>query len=127
MELREFIATTLSGIIDGVAEAQARAREKGCHVNPGGLMRSVKAVSENATWDNTTNNYTQMVSFDVALTVEEGKKTDARVGVVAGVFKLGAGGASESKELAVSRVQFSVPVLFPVSALDSKARQTRRG
>jgi hypothetical protein len=52
----------------------------------------------------------------MAVTVEDGAKTKAKIGVVTGVFNLGAGGTSENKELAVSRIQFTVPVLLPVSA-----------
>jgi hypothetical protein len=126
MELKDFISTTLAAIVDGVVEAQEKVQSKGAHINPGGLMRTTKAISENAIWDNTSNNFARTVQFDVALTVEDGSKTNAKVGVVAGVFNLGAGGESANKQLAVNRVQFSVPVLFPVSSLPKAARQVRR-
>ncbi len=126
MELKDFISTTLTAIIDGVVDAQEKVQSKGAHINPGGLMRTTSKISENSIWDNKSNNFARMVEFDVALTVEDGSKTNAKVGVVAGVFNLAAGGESANKQLAVNRVQFSIPVLFPVSHLPETARQPSR-
>ena len=121
MELKNFISQALTSIVEGVVEAQKKAEPHGAFINPGGLTRTVKA-SDDALWDNATNNFARMVNFDVAVTVEEGTKTNAKIGVVAGVFNLGAGGASENKELAVSRIQFGVPLLLPVVAAKGAKR-----
>jgi hypothetical protein len=125
MDLKDFVAVTLAAIVDGVVQAQANASPKGAHVNPGGLMRTTRSISNDALWDNATNNFARLVNFDVALSVEEGTMTSAKVGVVAGILNLGAGGESANKQLVVSRVQFSVPLLFPVSALPQTAREPR--
>ena len=71
MDLKEFVSETLLSIITGVADAQKKAKDLGAFVNPGGLMRNINNVSDNAIWDNTTNNYAQQVSFDVAVTAED--------------------------------------------------------
>jgi hypothetical protein len=126
MELKAFVATTLTAIVEGIVEAQGRALELGAHVNPGGLMRGTTTVQENSLWDNRDNNYARSVSFDVALTVEEDRSMSARVGVVAGIFNAGADGSSGNKQLAVNRIQFSVPVLFPATSLPEEARAPRR-
>ena len=125
MELKQFISQALTSIVEGVVEAQDQTREHGAFINPGGLMRVVKSISNDAIWDNRTNNFARLVSFDVAVTTEEGTTTNAKIGVVAGVFNLGAGGASANKELAVSRIQFAVPVLLPVTELPSAAREAK--
>lgn len=125
MDLQDFISKALLAVIGGVSDAQKRASELGAHVNPGGLMRTTKSIADNSIWDNTTNNYARNISFDVAITVEEGTKTDAKINVLGGMFNLGAGGASENKQLAVSRIQFSVPILLPVSKVSSEARKKR--
>lgn len=126
MELKSFVSQALSSIVEGVVEAQATASKHGASINPSGLMRSTQTVSTDAVWDNTTNNYARLVSFDVAVTVEEGTTTNAKIGVVAGILNLGAGGASANKEQAVSRIQFAVPVLLPVVAGPVQARKARR-
>lgn len=125
MELKQFITSTLAGIVEAIAEAQKHAAQYGAHINPGGLMRTTKELTPNAIWDNSTNNYAQNVSFDVALTVEGNTATGARVGVAAGIFNLGAGGESENKQQAVSRVQFTVPVLFPTVPVSEAARKPK--
>jgi len=126
MELRSFISQALTQIVEGVVDAQEATGKHNACVNPAGLMRSTQAVSTDAIWDNKTNNYARMVSFDIAVTVEEGTTTNAKIGVVAGLLNLGAGGASANKELAVSRIQFSVPVLLPTVAGPDQAREPNR-
>ena len=126
MELKSFISQALSSIVEGIVEAQAAASKHGACINPGGLMRSTQAISTDAIWDNTTNNYARLVSFDVAVTVEEGTTTSAKIGVVAGILSLGAAGASANKELAVSRIQFAVPVLLPAIEGPVQARRPKR-
>ena len=121
MELQAFISGTLSAIIAGVADAQKQATAHGAHVNPGRLMRTTAAITDNSIWDNRTNNYARTVTFDVAVSVEKGESTSAKIGVVAGVLGLGAAGESQGKESAVSRIQFAVPVLFPVSDVGAGA------
>jgi len=125
MELKQFISQALSSIVEGVVEAQNQTRDHGAFINPGGLMRTTKSISDNAIWDNRTNNFARLVDFDIAVTVEEGTKTNAKIGVVAGLLNLGAGGASENKELAVSRIRFEVPVLLPTTVLPNKARKPK--
>lgn len=125
MELKNFISQALTSIVEGVIDAQQKTVAHGAFVNPGGLTRTTQSTSSDAIWDHTDNNIARLVSFDVAVTVEEGTKTNAKIGVVAGVLNLGAGGASENKELAVSRIQFSVPVLLP-SVVKEGARKSKR-
>jgi len=113
MDLKEFVSETLLSIIAGVTEAQEKAKELGAHVNPGGLTRNTKNLSDNSVWDNTTNNYAQPVSFDVAVTAEDSKKGGAKVKVLSGILGGDIGGEKGNKNVVASRVQFVVPVLLP--------------
>jgi hypothetical protein len=123
MDLKTFVSQALTSIVEGVAEAQAATAKHNAFVNPGGLMRSTQSVSTDAVWDNTSNNYARLVNFDVAVTAEEGTSTNAKIGVVTGLLGLSAGGASQNREQAVSRIQFSVPVLLPVVPGPKQARR----
>ncbi len=123
MDLKDFVANTISGIIEGLVEAQKRVAEHGAYVNPGNLMGSTKDRGESALWDNRNNNYARSIGFDVALTVQEGTNTGAKIGVATGVLNLGAGGASQNSQVAVNRVQFTVPILFPANDLPPQARE----
>lgn len=109
MELKQFIAQALTSIVEGVIEAQKQTKSHGAFINPGGLMRATKSISNDAIWDNSNNNLARIVSFDVAVTIEDSTKTDAKIGVIAGLFNLGASGESENKalaQLAVSSFRF---------------------
>ena len=125
MDLKDFVANAISGIIEGLVDAQSRVGAHGAFVNPGNLMGSTKDRGESAMWDNRNNNYARSISFDVALTVQEGTNTGAKIGVVSGVLNLGAGGASQNSQTAVNRVQFTVPILFPANDLPEAAREAR--
>ena len=59
--------------------------------------------------------YSRDVDFDVALTVTEGTGTKGGIGIVAGAFALGSTGQSTAQNSSVSRVQFSVPIAFPLN------------
>lgn len=113
MELKDFVSQTILSIVEGVAAAQEQAAAHGAFVNPTMLTRTVKNIGENAIWDNRDNNLARLVRFDVAVTVEEGTATSGKIGVVSGLLNLGSTGKSEDKSIAVSRIQFEVPLLLP--------------
>jgi hypothetical protein len=115
MELKTFISTALTQIVEGIVEAQKAAGEHDAYVNPGGLSRSgsLRNFNKNPLWDNSNSNFARTVMFDVAVTVEEESHTRAKIGVVSGLLNAGAGGESGNKEVAFSRIRFSVPVLLP--------------
>jgi len=123
MNLKDFISETLLSIINGVTEAQEQANDIGALVNPGGLTINTKNISDNAIWDNTTNNYAQNVTFDIAVTAEDSATGGAKIKVLSGILSGEAGGEKANKNSIVSRVQFIVPVLLPPQIIkDTKAR-----
>lgn len=127
MDLKEFVSETLISIIDGIKEAQEKSIDLGASINPGGLMRNKSTVKENSIWDNTTNNYAQSVSFDIAITAEDSAQGGVKVKVLSGIFGGEVGGEKESKNVLASRVNFSVPVLFPTINIENpEAREPKR-
>ena len=48
MELKQFISQALTAIVEGVTEAQENTKKHGAFVNPGGLTRTAKAISDDA-------------------------------------------------------------------------------
>lgn len=106
MELKDFIETALTQLIDGLNSAASYAKEHGAEVNPanenGKLNRSMmldRRVAE--------------VKFDIAIAVSEGSGTKAGISVLGGVINLGAGGESKAENSVVSRIQFTVPMALP--------------
>lgn len=89
MDLKDFASETLLSIVTGVTEAQAKAQELSAHVNPERITtRNAAKVADNTVWDNSKNNYAQLITFDVAVTAEDTAKAGAKVKVIAGIFGL---------------------------------------
>ena len=104
MNLQDFVSETLTQIIDGVGDAQTKVAQR--REETGGeeaIGQRVNPVRLPAEW----------VSFDVAVTVEQGEGTKASIGVFSGVFGLGVQGESESKNVSLSRINFKVPIRYP--------------
>jgi len=126
MDLKEFVSETLVSIVDGIKDAQDKSGELGAAINPGGLMRNTTSVENNAVWDNRDNNYAQPVTFDIAITAEDSAHGGAKVKVLSGIFGGELGGEKGSKNVLASRVQFSVPVLFPTEKIDDPEARERK-
>lgn len=124
MDLKEFVSETLVSIVGGIKDAQEKTKKLGASVNPGGLMRKSEAVSDNSTWDNRNNNFSQPVAFDIAITAEDSAKGGAKVKVLSGILGGDIGGEKGSKNVLASRIQFTVPVLFPPEDIDDPAART---
>ena len=118
MDLKDFVAESIGSIVQGIAEAQSSATKLGASINPGGLMRNAKNVTDNSVWDNSNNNYAQPISFDIAITAEDTASGGGKVKVLSGLLGGEIGGQTGTKSVLASRIQFTVPVLFPALAID---------
>jgi hypothetical protein len=104
MELREFVAKTLGAIVDGVEDAGKNAPAERLGVIsphfPG--QESQKCA----------------VEFDIAVT--EGDKTNAagKGSIKVLSFEAGGKGSKEWERSTVSRVKFSVPIIFAVKVIN---------
>jgi Trypsin-co-occurring domain 2 len=94
-ELQAFITSTLTAVMNGIADAQPEAK-----------MRSAFATGE------FKYSAPESVAFDVAVTAKH--SGTARGGFKIQVFSIGAnaGGDTSSEASTVSRIQFSVPTKF---------------
>ncbi|MEE9131239.1 MAG: hypothetical protein V3T84_14560 [Phycisphaerales bacterium] len=111
MELQEFITESLTQILTGVKAAEERAGEHGGVINP--RVRSPGGDKRPVIVSGTGLRPAETVHFDVAVTVVEGTQAKAGIGVVAGVFGIGAKGSSTAESSSISRLKFSVPIAFP--------------
>jgi hypothetical protein len=112
MELREFIALTLTQIAQGVHDAQGAVAAVGAHVNPVNLHQRgpgllAEAAKYGAGW-----NPIQTVTFDVALTLDKTDVKKGRLGVT-NIFVAGVEGGVDTRNQRVNRVSFAVPILLP--------------
>jgi predicted ATP-dependent Lon-type protease len=118
MELKEFIAETLTQIAEAIEETQKRLKERGSkaivntnmtetgvgHLVTGGRRRPV-----------------EFVEFDVAILADEGTETKAGGGIaVASFLKLEAGAKSNQTKGSESRIKFKIPMSYPMHKWDSE-------
>ena len=118
MNLKDFVAQSLKEIFEGVNEAQELIAESGGKINP--KLQNVFSSSQSGGtnlalgWSKKESNIVHVVEFDVAVTATEGEETKAGIGVVANIFALGAQVKSDQLNSAISRIQFKVPISFPM-------------
>lgn len=103
MELREFVSMSLLQIIDGVRDAQKAAVAGGDEVIVNPLRYHGRILPGMVT-------ETEVVEFDVALTVEGTTNKGGKISVWS-VVSASAGTSKKNTE--VSRVKFSVRVALP--------------
>lgn len=106
MELKEFVAETLVAIQEGVRAAIQRTRE----LNTSGVINPVWGTSRDI-----GSGDVKEVKFDIAVTVSD--KSAGKVGGGIKVIGLNIGGdQSRAEERShVSRIQFSIPIIHPVT------------
>ena len=112
MELKDFIKTALTDIVEAVKEVQDSVKD---------IATIAPYTGGNAvTHIKTPDGYAEIsnIDFDVAVTTEttEGTSSDIKGGIaVAGIFNIGGNGneAAEEKYQNVSRIKFTIPVLLP--------------
>lgn len=112
MELRDFVAESLKQVVDGVINAQEYSKQKGASINPNGLIKhpSTGYIASPGTHQLPIP---QVIEFDVAVTVSEGSEAKAGIGVFGGAIGIGTQAKIEDGNMTVSRIKFSIPVLFP--------------
>lgn len=108
MELKEFIKETLKDIVSGVKEAQKSVS---------GLGGTVAPRTTNGDYKNdggTEYRVVRNVEFEIGLTIEDSGERKGKIGVLSGVFSIGAGVSETSGVKSFNSVRFSIPVAFPV-------------
>ena len=114
MDLKQFVSNSITQIAEAIREAQTKSQGTGAWINPAGTPVSGMALRDAKMIETPNGNaYLQEVKFDVALTVSD--KQDAGAGGGLQVFgvKIGADASVSYQNAAVSRVQFSIQVVWP--------------
>ena len=115
IELKDFVAETLTQIIEGVKEAQEKAVEHGAMVNPNNVAiqpSSGRMEYAEGGWGS-HKRYPAIIEFDVAVTASQTDRVKGGVGVFATFFGASVQGETEEADSHVSRIKFTVPVFFP--------------
>ena len=112
MELKDFIAQTISQIMEGVKEAQKLAEQVGGAVNPKGQI--YLTVESAPFMDKETTRIGDFIHFDVEVEVTEGKAESG--GAKISILSVGGFGGKLSRKRqnkSINRVSFRLPVIYP--------------
>lgn len=110
MELKEFIKTAITDITEAVSELQSEL-SNGAIVNP--TLQNPIAL-KTLTIDNEIRPIEQL-AFDVAVTATEASGIDGSAKAGISIFGAKIGTESSAKTENVSRLTFSVPIIFPTT------------
>lgn len=121
MELKEFIKTTLTEIVEAVKETQETVKDMGATVvptMPHAIATKTICVDEN-------NLLISQVDFNVAVTAGSSNTLngDAKAGIR--VLSTSIKGQTEERNEVVSRVAFSIPVILPATTILSDRQKDR--
>ena len=105
MELKEFITSTLDEIQQGVQAAINQTIESGV----GGAI--------NPNWNESNNHgaLIQKINFDIAVTVADEENSGTKGGIKVVGLSIGGEESASSKISRISRIQFSIPIIPPVT------------
>src|SRR4051812_2244330 len=98
IELKHFIAQTLTEIVEGVVEAQAAVEKHGAQVSPAAQRVSNRPYEAR----------TESVEFDVEVTTEDSSSTKKGLGVFVAPIAAGTQGLAGSQRTSVGRIKFHV-------------------
>ena len=111
MELKDFISETLSQLVEGVIDAQSKLKDTGGSVCP---PVQTPAKSESLYGHAPKKEPVFLVNFDIGIEASDSTQTKGGIGVAAGLFALGSQGQSNKNNQSFNKIQFSIPVAFPL-------------
>jgi hypothetical protein len=116
MDLETFISQSLKEIIAGIRSAQQYVAQSGtgAAINPRGITALQKdSEGMKQPHDMITKLPVHQVEFDVAVTVAQSSQGKAGAGLLVAGLGIGGQKASTAESSSVSRVKFTVPLIWP--------------
>lgn len=111
MELNDFVSQAIVQIVRAVIDAQKQLEGTNALVNPS--MKYLDKESTEIAADR-GGHVVSEIQFDIAVTATSASGAKGGIGVVSGVFNLGSRITSDRATETISRLKFSVPIMFPV-------------
>ncbi len=121
MELKEFIKTAITDISDAISELQEELGEETV-VNPAmSAPVSLKTITVDG-----KNRPIERLSFDVAVVSSESSGIDGKAKAGISVFGAKIGAETSEKHEHVSRLSFSLPIVFPTTYIITPEEQYQK-
>ncbi|MCC5907830.1 MAG: hypothetical protein JJU13_16570 [Balneolaceae bacterium] len=111
MEIKEFIKETLVEVQQGVQEAINSCKES----NTNGVINPVWGSANDV-----NSTHIKDVKFDIAVTVSDKASDNYKGGIKVMGIDIGGGRVKDEETGHVSRIQFSIPLVPPVTTVSEK-------
>lgn len=121
MELKDFISETIQQISQGIIDAKEKCSELDVIVNPNitiGADGDYYVPEEKRIGSVSMQRRVQLLNMDIAVTVTEASETSGGGKIGVSIFGANINSSGKSENTNISRVQFSIPVCFPVTNLN---------
>lgn len=112
MDIKTFVAESLSQISSGIVEAQKITSSQGTVINPP-LTTTQNGYRINL--GNRDNIIAHLVDFDINVSVEDSAGAGGKGGIRIAMFGIEGGATSTNKNASTSRIKFSIPVCWPLT------------
>ena len=109
MDIKDFVKSTVSQIGDAIRELNDESKDDQMVVNPYDVKRHNKDAVTTKSGSITVTD----ILFDLYVSVESTSESGGKLGVFSGIFDAGVAEKTDDSNKSISRVQFSVPVIFP--------------
>jgi hypothetical protein len=109
MELKEFISTTLTEIVEGIKKAQEVTKGSGAVISPW-----IKAEKDAHRLADGAGRHVTPIEFQVALTKSEESEGKTGIGVFFSVVGIGAHAKTDAQQESANSVKFTIPVALPI-------------
>ncbi|MGL5938455.1 MAG: hypothetical protein ACRCY5_07035 [Phocaeicola sp.] len=109
MELKNFIKSAITQIVESVDELNNEIQIENVCVNP----CSYNGEYRNSIRKGERDYNLSEIDFDLTVSVTENAETGAKVGVMASVIGLAGSKKDATENNSVSRLQFKIPVMLP--------------
>lgn len=120
MDLKDFVKESIVQIAKGIEEANVELAESEAMVNPMYIIANSESAQSYARTKprnqddvNPDAKVVEKVQFDVAVVVESGEQGTAGAKLSIASIGIGTEGKKERSNKSESRIQFSIPVVYP--------------
>jgi hypothetical protein len=115
MKLDKYVEETIKQVITGIGAAKSFGEQHNAHVNPASASFS-SGSNTSVIYCSNTGVPIQEIKFDIVVSVNEGStETEAPEITVGSATVAGHNSTTETSNSSVNRIQFSIPVLLPIS------------
>ena len=115
MELKDFITETLTQMMEGVKNAQEKAKRFGAVINPPSIHKKENTISLGNLGE---NQRIQTIEFEVSLTSTSSSDTQKGISVAFAGIGLGSGKGNNEQNAIVNRIKFEIPIALPYTSFD---------